>query len=100
MANLGRKGDVYVARFRYQGKEYKKSLKTSEPGDARAAMHAVEQTIHRLVTGMIQVPPGVDPGDFILSGGTARAPAARKANVPSVAALIDDFLAHQEHVAA
>ena len=29
MANLGRKGDVYVARFRYQGKEYKKSLKTT-----------------------------------------------------------------------
>ena len=39
MANLGRKGDVYLARFRYQGKEYKKSLKTTSLSDARAAMH-------------------------------------------------------------
>ena len=40
MANLGKKGDVYVARFRFQGKEYKKSLKTTNLADAEAAMHA------------------------------------------------------------
>ncbi len=25
MANLGKKGEIYVARFRFEGKEYKKS---------------------------------------------------------------------------
>ena len=55
MANLGRKGDIYVARFRFQGKEYKKSLKTTSLADARAAMHGVEQAIHRLTTGLAQV---------------------------------------------
>src|SRR4051794_40879154 len=99
MANLGRKGDVYVARFRYLGKEYKKSLKTTSLVDARAAIHGVEQAIHRLATGMAQVPPGVDPGDFILSGGTLRQAAARRANVPSIAALIEDYLANQSHIA-
>src|SRR3954453_21930818 len=99
MANLGRKGDVYVARFRYQGKEFKKSLKTTSLPDARAAMHGVEQAIHRLATGMAQVPAGVDPGDFILSGGTLKQAASRRSNVPSTAALIDDYLAHQSHIA-
>jgi hypothetical protein len=33
VANLGKKGDVYVARFRYGGKEYKKSLKTTRKAD-------------------------------------------------------------------
>ncbi len=99
MANLGRKGDVYVARFRYQGKEYKKSLKTTSLVDARAAMHGVEQAIHRLVTGMALIPQGVDPGDFILSGATLKQAPSRRANVPSILALIDDYLAHQAHIA-
>jgi len=98
MANLGKKGDVYLARFRYQGKEYKKSLKTTSLADARAAMHAIEQTIHRLLTGMIQASPGIDPGDFILSGGTLKQAPVRKTDVPTVAALIEDYLAHQSHV--
>src|SRR3954470_19461458 len=99
MANLGRKGDIYVARFRFQGKEFKKSLKTSSLADARAAMHGVEQAIHRLITGMTQVPSGVDPGDFILSCGSLKQAAARRDNVPILAALIDDHLANQAHIA-
>lgn len=42
MASLGRKGDVYVARFRYLGKEYKKLLKTADPVDAQAALRGVQ----------------------------------------------------------
>jgi hypothetical protein len=100
MANLGKKGDIYVARFRYQTKEFKKSLKTTSQADAKAAMHAIEQTIHRLVTGMLQVPAGVDSGDFILSGGTLKQAVPPRTNVPSVAVLMDDYLAHQSHIAA
>jgi integrase len=99
MANLGKKGDLYVARFRYAGKEYKKSLKTTRIADAEGAMHAVERAIHGLTTGMLQIPPGVDPGDFILSGGTLKQAARRTQRVPALATLIDDYLAGQGHKA-
>src|SRR5437660_810649 len=89
MANLGKKDDIYVARFRYAGKEYKKSLRTTRKADAEAAMHAVERAIHGLTTGMLQVPPGVDPGDFILSGGTLRQASRRRQRVITLAVLID-----------
>ena len=38
MANLGQKGNVYLARFRFRGIVYKKSLKTN---DRRAAERAL-----------------------------------------------------------
>ncbi len=100
MANLGRKGECYVARFRYLGKEYKKSLKTTSLADARAAMHAVERAIHGLATGMLQVPDGVDAGDFIVSGGSLRRAAVRRSAAPVVRALVDDYLANQAHLSA
>lgn len=99
MANLGKKGDVFVARFRYEGKEYKKSLKTTRKADAEAAMHAVERAIHGLATGMLQIPPGVDPGDFILSGGTLKQAARRRPRVPTLASLIEEYLDGQGHKA-
>ena len=99
MANLGRKGDVYVARFRYQGKEFKKSLRTTCAADARAAMHGIERVIHGLATGMVQVPAGVDPGDFILSGGTIKEAVRPRRRVPTLAILIGEYLANQAHKA-
>ena len=50
MANLGRKNSTYIIRFRYQGKEYKRSLKTRSDSDAAAAKNSVELTIHRILT--------------------------------------------------
>jgi integrase len=99
MANLGRKGKTYVARFRYAGKEFKKSLKTTCKADAEAAMHAVERAIHGLATGLLQVPPGVDPGDFILSGGSLEQPVRHRRRVPSLSALVGEYLANQSHKA-
>ncbi|MEJ7637180.1 MAG: hypothetical protein WKF75_04110 [Singulisphaera sp.] len=98
MANLGRKGDLFVARFRFQGKEYKKSLKTTRKADAQAALLGIERAIHVLTTGLTEVPLGVDPGDFIVSGGTLKA-AARPGVVAAPAALIEDYLANQAHKA-
>ena len=74
MANLGKKGDSYVARFRLQGKEYKKSLKTRDEAAAKAAMHVIELTLHRILTGQLVIPERVDPGDFVVSGGTLTVP--------------------------
>jgi hypothetical protein len=76
MANLGKKGDVYCVRFRLGGKEYKKSLKTRD-ASAGAALHLIELTLHRLHTGQLQAPDRVDPGDFVVSGGTLLTPVER-----------------------
>src|SRR5262249_54208462 len=74
MANLGKKGGAYHVRFRFRGKEYKKSLKTRDESAARGALHLIELTLHRLHTGQLHVPDRVDPGDFVVSGGTLRKP--------------------------
>jgi integrase len=100
MANLGKKGDLFVARFRFEGKEFKKSLKTTRKADAEAAMHSIERAIHGLATGMFQVPPGIDPGDFILSGGTIKHPARRRRRAATLATLVDEYLEGQGHKAA
>lgn len=100
IANLGKKDEVFVARFRFEGKEYEKSLKTIRKSDAEAAIHAVERGNHGLAIGMIQIPTGVDPGDFILSGGTLREAKRPRHKVPTLAALIEDYLAGQGHKAA
>jgi hypothetical protein len=100
MANLGKKGGVYVARFRYEGKEYKKSLKTTNRGEAENALKNVEVGIHRLTTGLVRVPVGIDPGDFILSVCTLDHVRSNPRKAPTLTTLIDDYLAHQGHLAA
>ena len=100
MANLGRKGDLYVARLRYGGKEYKKSLKTTRLSDARVALQGIERAIHSLLTGLIRIPDGVAPGDFIVSGGTLLAPAKARRRAPSLKSLVADYTAGQVHKAA
>jgi hypothetical protein len=65
MANLGKKNGVFLARFRFQGKEYKRSLRTTDRKAADGAMHRVEDALHRLAIGLIAVPKGVDPGDLV-----------------------------------
>lgn len=103
MANLGQKGDVFHVRFRFHGKEYKKSLKTKDRSAAAAAVHLIELTIHRLHTGQVQVAPGVDPGDFIISGGTLLKPVeapVRPLQLPSTRALADEYALSQKDLLA
>jgi integrase len=93
MAHLGRKGQVYMARFRFMGREYKRSLKTTDSRDAKAALHSIELTIHRLITGAIELPEAADPGAFIVSGGKLlTAPQRVKPeSIPSVTAAINEY---------
>jgi hypothetical protein len=72
MANLGKKDGIYHIRFRFQGREYKRSLKIRDRAAADAAKNLVELTIHRLSTGQVMVPTDVAVADFIMSGGTFR----------------------------
>ena len=100
MANLGKKNGVFIARFRYNGKEYKRSLKTLDKSDAVAAMHDIQRVLHRLAIGMIQIPAGINPGDFIASGGTIQPVSHREpVIVPTLAAAIAEYHDHLGHLA-
>src|SRR5262245_55084591 len=101
MANLGQKAGIFHIRFRFRGRDYKKSLKTSDPAAAAAALHVIELTIHRLLTGQVPLPAEVDPGDFILSGGTLLKPVERPAKPvarPATRALIEEYTASQKNL--
>ena len=102
MANLGLKNGTYVIRFRFRGKEYKRSLKTRCGADAQAAKNSVELTLHRLLTGFIKIPSEVDAGDFIVSGGilTGATASDETRPVPTTQALIQDYLEHHKSILA
>jgi integrase len=101
MANLGKKNGVYLARFRHRGKEYKKSLKTSDPKAAEGAMHRVKDVLHRLAIRAIAVPDGVDAGDFIISGGMLTEPVARASPraIPTLDQAVTEYLDNLGHLA-
>ena len=103
MANLVLKNGIYIVRFRFQGKEYKRSLKTHDKSAAEAARNSVEVTIHRLVTGTYKLASGVDPGDFIVSGGTLTEQTTRYETpppLPTTRSLIQDYLESQKNLLA
>lgn len=103
MANLAIKNGTYVIRFRYAGKEYKRSLKTRSGSDAEAAKNSVELTIHRLLTGFLKLPVGIDTGDFIVSGGALTEPARRAEEpppLPTTRSLVAEYLDSQKNMLA
>ena len=62
----------YRVRFRYQGREYKRSLRTQQQHVALSTLGQVEETLRLLQLGLADLPPTVDPGDFIVSGARSR----------------------------
>ena len=48
----------YRIRFRYQGRPYKRSLKTGDTVEANAASARVAETIRLLERGRLQMPAG------------------------------------------
>jgi hypothetical protein len=51
----------YRIRFRYGGKPFKRSLKTSEEREARSILGRVEETIRLMKRGRLDLPPDADP---------------------------------------
>lgn len=56
-------------RFRFDGRQYKRSLKTDNAREARALLGRIEETILLIERGRLTVPPNADPATFILSDG-------------------------------
>jgi SOS response associated peptidase (SRAP) len=59
----------YLVRFRYNGRSYKRSLHTRSEREARAVLGRIEETIHLIERGRIEMPANADPAAFILSDG-------------------------------
>lgn len=99
MAHLDQRNGIYNVRFRLDGREYKKSLKTRDREDAAAALHGVEQTLHLLRIGKLVVPPEIDAGDYVVTGGAVKRLADR-AKLPSLAQAVTEYLDSMNHVLA
>lgn len=63
-----RTGDYYFG-FWLAGRKFKCSLMTRVWEKAENSRVFFEQTLHAIDRGWIQVPNGVNPGEFVLSGG-------------------------------
>jgi hypothetical protein len=71
MASLDRDpiSGTFHIRFRYRGRSFKRSLGTGNAKLARAIECRVEETLILLRNGRVRIPPGADPGVFILPDG-------------------------------
>jgi integrase len=71
MANIEHDPDsgFFRIRFWYGGRQFKRSLKTDNERKAKAAQERVEEMIELLERGRLEIPPGVDPGKFIVTEG-------------------------------
>jgi hypothetical protein len=56
-------------RFWYGGRQYKRALKTTDEDQASVTCRQVEELIGLLERGLVTIPPGADPGAYIVTGG-------------------------------
>lgn len=85
----------YRIGFRFGGKKYlrSKTLKIRDARQAESKCGVIEQTIRYLDDGVLKLPEGVDPGEFILSGGklTAKPIAVVPPKELTLKAMIDGY---------
>lgn len=60
---------VYRIRFRYQGRQINRSLRTKDQRSARAACNRVGEMLELVERGLVSVPPSADPIAFVMSDG-------------------------------
>lgn len=92
MASLekDRKSRRYHIRFRYGGREFKRSLRTGNSKLAEAAVGRVNETLMLIETGRLAIPLGADPVTFILTDG--RRETRDDVQLITMAELIESFV--------
>lgn len=78
---------VYRVRFRFGGREFKRSLKTTSERAALARVARIEETVALVEQGRIELPTNADIGTFFLSDGKL----AGKPELPKVRTLGELF---------
>lgn len=72
MATLVQELGVWLVRFRFGGRSFKRSLETNEEKVAVGRLGDIEETLRLLKVGRLKLPPNVeDIGTWITSGGRA-----------------------------
>ena len=64
-----RRTGYFKVGFWLADRKIKRSLKTNNRTDAETARGVVDQTLQAIERGWMQIPSGIDIGDFVLSGG-------------------------------
>lgn len=59
----------FKIRFRFQGRAYKKSLKSIHRSEAEIVLAGVKRTLYRLENHLLEIPPGADLLTFVVSDG-------------------------------
>ena len=67
--NFDERSRRYRIGLRFNGEQYKRSLKTADHREAKALLGRIEETMLLIERGRLQIPPDVDPITFILSDG-------------------------------
>ena len=60
---------TYHISFRFAGKRYKRSLKTTSQREANSKRVRLEDTIQKVESGWLELPPGTDVPMFLLTEG-------------------------------
>jgi len=99
MASLRKdKNGNYLVTFRWEGKECKRGLATRAEDVASLWLARVNETLMRIKKGWLVIPEGVDPAQFIASGGELQVGQAGKPketprSAPTIGMIFERFKA-------
>lgn len=96
MSSLRLRNDTYHVCFRYGSRQYDRSLGTKNRSDARDALDRVQCTLQSMRYGHLRVPPGVDVGKFVVSGGVLVEPESSATSALTVADAIKSYVESQQ----
>jgi hypothetical protein len=83
----------YLARFRFSGCEYKRSLKTDDRKEARALLGRIEYTVQLIERGELEIPKNADPATFIVTSGKRTGEEEGKAKPLTLKGLFETYQA-------
>lgn len=69
MASLEQRGERYRIVFRFDGRKFQLTLKTTEESEAASCLVRLEENLRLVERGRLVVPPGADLPTFLLSDG-------------------------------
>jgi integrase len=86
----------YRIHFRFGGKQFQKSLKTTDETEANAALGRIELTLRELETGRMTLPEGADFWTFVFTDGER----TQKVAAPTVVTLGEMFDRYEQEMPA
>lgn len=76
MALMENRNGKYRIKFRFEGRQYSRSLKTGNEQKANLAKGQIERNLELVSLGLLQVPDACDVFDFFLTGKDQEKPSA------------------------